>query len=106
MEQDPQEIIVDGNQHVQNQEQQNADGKHDEQESRSAARVQAGEGLRVLRIQFHADLREDGNGPGFFLQPACIIGILVKGPGGINDRLLEDEGEIEDDAGEIGDQEI
>ena len=47
MEKEADEEIADRYQHVQHKEQQDADGKDDQQESCSAARMQTGEGLRV-----------------------------------------------------------
>ena len=47
MEKETDEEITDGYKHVQHKEQQDADGKNDQQESSSAARMQTGEGLSV-----------------------------------------------------------
>ena len=82
MEKKAQEKVADGHQYIQHEKQQDADPENDQQESCSAAGMQAREGLRILRSQRQA---------GFMtVNGLMLCTVVLEGPADVRYETAED----------------
>ena len=64
------------------------------------------ERVEVVLGELLADLRQDLERPVRRVEPPAVVGALVKLRVRVDDGLVKDQREIEDDAGEIGDEQV